>query len=401
MDLQRSDTGMHPIADGTFIQIDMVKEWTDENWISEFQYLKEARMEYVVLATPKKTDIAIVEMCLRNAQDFGLKVFVAMHFDEAWWKSGSKDQEWLFEQMKIGASQADIIYEQCHDNHPDSFYGWYFAYEVDNISFNNRPKFESLAKALDILINHLKNGGHRLPIMLSPFMNSSTGTARDYAENWAYLFERTELGEGDVFCPQDSVGGGGLNIEELDEWFGHLKKAVDRKPGLQFWANAETFDHKTWSSATLKRLIRQMEIAAKYAGKIMTFSYSHYYSPNNIDKRFHDAYLYYAQTGHLEEENPIPPISIKVVKKGISKHVISWGRGGSDIGIFGYELFRNGKKIYGTFEQRRYGGRHGGIVHTYVDRSFFKWRLFGTVYEVWTVDFAGNTSQKIKARVYF
>ncbi|MHC1719655.1 MAG: DUF4434 domain-containing protein [Clostridiaceae bacterium] len=391
---------MHPIADGTFIQMDMVKNWTDENWISEFQYLSEAKMGYIVLTAPKKTDAGVVEMCLRNAQDFGLKVFIGIHFDEAWWKKGSKDKEWLFEQMKIGASQADIIYEQCYYKNPDSFYGWYFAYEVDNISFNNRAKFESLARALDILLNHLKNGGHRLPIMLSPFMNSSIGSARDYAENWAYLFARTELGERDVFCPQDSVGGGGLEIQEIDEWFRYLKKAVDRKPGLQFWANVETFDHRTWSSAILKRFIRQMEIAGRYAEKIMTFSYSHYYSPNNIDKRFHDVYLYYAETGHLEEENPLPPKSIKVVKKGISKHIISWESGSSSIGIFGYELFRNGKKIFGTFEQRRYGGKSAGIVHNFVDRSLFKWRLLGTVYEVRTVDFAGNTSQKTKARVY-
>jgi len=389
-----------PKADGTFIQADMVNNWDEEKWMKEFRFLSEAEMHYLVLASPDKLAKGVVDMCLKTAQKSGFKVFLGIQYDDAWWKKGSKDKAWLFEQMKIGCRIADNLFEKYHRKYSDSFYGWYFAYEVDNIKFNRREKFKMLAEALDILLKHLRINGHRLPIMLSPFMRSAWGKARDYAENWAWLFNATELGEGDIFCPQDSVGGGGLKINELDEWFRELKKAVDTKPGLLFWANTENFEHRYWSSAPLNRFLQQMKIVSKYVDNIITFSYSHYYSPNNIDGRLHEMYLDYLKNGSLQEAEFKPPEKLTVKRIGLV-HRITWEEPDNPTGIFGYELFRNGKKVFGSYEQRIYGGKSQGKVRSFVDRNILKWRPWGIVYEVRTVDYAGNASKKIKGRVFF
>ena len=387
-----------PKADGTFIQADMVKNWDEEKWMKEFRFLGEAEMHYLVLASPDKLELGVVDMCLKTAQKSGFRVFLGIQYDDAWWKKGSKDKSWLFEQMRIGSRIADNLYEKYHNKYPDSFYGWYFAYEVDNVKFNRRKKFKLLAEGIDILLEHLRMNGHRLPIMLSPFMKSAWGKARDYAANWAWMFNDTELGEGDIFCPQDSVGSGGLKMNELDEWFGQLKKAVDTKPGLLFWANTENFDHRYWSSAPLNRFLQQMEIVSRYVDNIITFSYSHYYSPGNIDSRLHEMYLEYLKNGILPKAEIEPPEKLRVKRIGLNARRITWDESNNPEGIFGYELFRNGKKVYGTYEQRIYGGKPQGKVLSFVDRNILKWRPWGIVYEVRAVDFAGNASKKIKAR---
>jgi hypothetical protein len=388
-----------PKADGTFIQADMVKNWDEEKWMKEFRYLSEAEMHYLVLAAPDKLGRGVVDMCLKTAQKSGFKVFLGIQYNDAWWKKG-RDKAWLFEQMRISCRIADNLYEKYHSKYSDAFYGWYFAYEVDNVKFNSRKKFKLLAEGMGILLEHLRINGHRLPIMLSPFMKSAWGKAKDYAANWAWLFNATELGEGDIFCPQDSIGSGGLKMNELDEWFWQLKKAVETKPGLQFWANTENFDHRYWSSAPLNRFLKQMGIVSSYVDNIITFSYSHYYSPNNIDGRLHEMYLYYLKTGRLPEAELQPPAKITVKRIGLKGHRIAWEEVANPTGVFGYELFRNGKKIFGTYEQRIYGGKSQGKVLSFVDRNFLMWRPWGIVYEVRALDFAGNASKKIKARVF-
>lgn len=383
-----------PIAAGTFIQYDMTVGWGDNEWLSELKYLKEAGMSYLILGTDENIKESIIELALKNGLSMGFKVFITINYNNKWFEKGT-DENWFKAQMSVDSKVAVKIYNKYYEKYKESFYGWYFPYEVDNMNFNSRKKFAILANGLNLILRNIKEGGARLPIMISPFMNSYYGTPMEYAENWAYLFANTDFDKGDIFCPQDCVGGGGLNISDVDKWFKAFKYAVDKKPGLLFWANAETFDHTNWCSAPLKRFINQMKIESKYVDNIITFSYSHYYSPNNIDPRLHRIYLKYVKTGALPESKPRPPKDITVKSAGISKVKICWEPGQSNLGVFGYELYRNGKVIYKTYIERKYGGTSKGIVMCYEDREVYKLGvgcLKPLVYEVKTIDMAGNSS---------
>lgn len=411
----------YPIADGSFIQADMVEKWNDSKWQSEFNYLKEVNMHYVIMSTstteggltktiyPTKIprgqmeypSVDIVDMCLRNAEKTGMKIFLGINFNSEWLKKGPRDPHWLYAQMERGNLIADELYTKYYYKYPNAFHGWYWVYEVDNLNFKTKDDFSVLAKAININLKHLKGKRHPLPFMLSPFMNSIYGKAEEYAKNWAYLFQHTDLGKGDIFCPQDSVGGGGLKIDQVDQWFKELRKAVDGKPGLLFWANTETFNHLNWSSVPLNQFVRQMEIEKPYVDNIMTFAYCHYYSPNNIDKGFHETYLNYVKSGGLENRKPTPPKEVKVKKDGGSKFLVSWLPARDNIGIYGYEVYRNKKLIFTTNVDRIFKGKTGkkeGLVMSYIDkvplRDKFKWLN----YEVRAVDFAGNISKSKKAR---
>ncbi|MGE5628381.1 MAG: DUF4434 domain-containing protein [Solirubrobacterales bacterium] len=375
-----------PKAVGSFIQGDLAESFGDKEWISEFKYLKEAGMNYVILGHSEKD---IIGNCLRNAEVMGMKVFITINYNNLWFEKGT-NEKWLYNQMEIDSAAADKVYKKYYLKHRDSFYGWYFAYETDNMNFNTRKKFKILTKALNILLNNLEEKGERLPIMLSPFMNSYYGTPKEYTDNWEYLFCNSKLKKGDIFCPQDCIGGGGLDISKLEDWFSSFRKAVNIKPGLLLWANAETFDNINWCSSPLNRFIEQMKIETKYVDNIITFSYSHYYSPNNVDSRFHKVYLNYLKTGSLPAVKPDFPRNINIRYEGINKVKISWEPAESEIGIFGYEVYRNGKLIYQTFIERKYGGLGKGLVLNYEDSGILPLKL--RVYEVKAVDFAGNKS---------
>lgn len=410
----------YPLTDGSFIQSDLVSTWDDEKWLSEFSILKEAKMHYIIIGTsitegentkaiyPTKIShgsmeylgVDIVDSCLRNAEKCGVKVFLGINFHKDWWRKGAGDPKWLYKQMERGNLIADELYTLYKRKYPKAFYGWYWVYEVDNLNFMTKNQFKVLAKALDINLKHLREKNERLPVMLSPYMNSKYTTAEVYAKNWAYLFTNTELGKGDIFCPQDCVGGGGLDISEVDHWFKELKKAVDCKKGLEFWANNETFDHINWCSAPLNRFVEQMKLVQPYVKNFINFAYCHYYSPNNINKGFHKAYLKYTETGQVDTKPPKISDYIRIEKGGRSKLIISWAPSSEDENINGYELYRNGKLIFTCQRQRIFGGRGSDIVTRYIDTIPAVGSTTTYTYNVAAFDFNGNMSNLSKPAIY-
>jgi hypothetical protein len=402
-----------PKTDGSFIQSDMVSGWNDEKWIKEFEYLKQADMHYLVMGTSvtegeitkaiypisipggemEYPGIDIVDICLRNAEKAEFKVFLGINLNAAWWKKYARDPEWLYKQMERSNLIADELYKMYHHKYPKAFYGWYWVYEVDNFNFNKKAKFKVLAKALNINLVHLREKNERLPIMLSPYMNAKLGCAKQYAENWAYFFENTELGQGDIFCPQDSVGGGGLTIDQSEEWFKELEKAVAKKHGLLFWANNETFDHNNWCSAPLNRFVKQMEQVKLYVSNFINFTYCHYYSPNNIDSGFHKTYLDYIKNGSLEIIPPSSPEIKSIDLISCNKIKICWSEARDNMGVFGYELWRNNKLIFNTRAQRRYGGVQPELSTNYEDTLIWNFLKCKYIYRVRAFDFAGNFSE--------
>ncbi len=402
----------YPTADGTFIQLDMTGEWDDAKWLKEFYFLREAGMHYLivmgtaftegnVIKTAYPTNLPdcsmftkkdIIDTLLRNAEAAGMKVFLGINFNEEWWKKAASDPEWLFAQMQRDNMIADELYRLYHYRYPGAFYGWYWMYEVDNMNFKSKKQFKILAKAISIQLDFLSEHHERLPFMLSPFMNLAYACPGRYGNGWAYLFKHTGLGDGDVFCPQDSVGGGGVGLQDVGRWFAAFRRAVDKKPGLLLWANTECFDHKTWSSAPVGRFIRQMENEKPYVDNLVTFAYSHYYSPNNINPGYHRTYVDYVRTGKLDCQRPDAPETVEIERLDEKCFKISWTPAKDNIGVCGYILYRNGIPVFRTEVQRSYGGSGEGPVTTYMDVLSKKPGSSGITYEARAFDFAGNIS---------
>ncbi|MDP4095070.1 MAG: DUF4434 domain-containing protein, partial [Bacillota bacterium] len=365
----------YPVADGTFIQLPFVYNWDDNKWQSEFSYLKEAKMRYIIASNaaaskgggvttcyPTKlkdckmeTEADVIGNLLGNAEKNGFKVFLGIDFNEEWWKK-SRDPEWLKKQMHRDNLIACELFELYHSKYPNAFYGWYWGYEIDNLNFKTKKQLSHLYKAINMQLDYFAENKIRLPFLFSPFMNSKCSTPIEYSERWVFLFKNIHFEKGDVFCPQDSIGAGGVYIDTITEWFAGFRMAVDTKPGLRFWANTENFVISTWTSAPLNRFIKQMKLEAPYVDNIVTFAYSHYYSPNIVNDGFHKTYLDYVKTGMLDSKKPNRPESLKIRRIEGDKASISWEKARDNIGICGYEVYRNGELIFRT-EATQKGGQ--------------------------------------------
>lgn len=361
-----SPPASYPVADGTFIQDQLVARWDDAQWQNELAALKELGMHYLVFAPTLHTDeeginrmiyqgslpnasmkykVDLVENCLRNAKKAGFKVFLGLNFNEKWW-SANFSADWLFRQMELGNQLADDLTRLYKDRYPETMYGWYWVWEVDNLNCTTTERQDILARAININIDHLDQITPDMPLMLCPFVNYRVGNSDANREMWQYVFSKTHFRAGDIFAPQDCVGAGGLELDMVDEWFADMNEAVKTKPGLLFWSDAETFDHRFWTSAPLDRFVKQMEAVKPYVSNIITFAYSHYYSPSQVIKGFHDTYLAYVRTGSLPNEpvpGPVGGLFISPIQGGGLE--LHWIEPVDRENLAGYYVYRNNRLI--------------------------------------------------------
>ena len=353
----------YPTVCGSFVQDWLVSSWSDARWDQEFKYLKEAGMEYLIFSPALQTDLNgvnralypstltensndLYEICLRNAQKNGFKVFVSLNMHERWWRL-DYTAEWLHEQMEIGNQVADELIARYKDRYGDTMYGWYWVWEIDNLNWNRSIYRDMLVRALNINRDHLATVTPSMPLMLSPFWNFEAGSSQDNADLWNDLFNRVNFREGDIFAPQDGVGAGGLTniqsrIDQLPEWFSKLETAVKAKPGLLFWCNVEIFNYPTWTSATVDRFIQQMKQTKPYVSNMINFAYSHYYSPALVNPKLHEAYLYYCAHGVLPEIAVPPPVSNPVVEvRNDGQYVLKWDAPHITESLLGYRIYKD------------------------------------------------------------
>lgn len=355
----------HPVAIGTFIQDYLVAEWDDERWQKEFAILKEVGMKYLILAptlhsdkhditkaiyeskidgVKKKYATDLVDNCLRNAKKAGFKVFLGLNFHEKWW-SASFTPEWLFAQMEIGNQVAYELMQKFKDKYQDTMYGWYWVWEVDNLHAKTVEKQDVLIQAMNINIDYLNEITPGMPFMFSPFVNYRVGNSYENRDMWAYVLSRVHFREGDIFAPQDCVGAGGLELQMLDEWFRLMSESVILVPGLEFWSNTETFDQRFWTAAPINRFIKQMQLVNPYVDQIITFAYSHYYSPFIKTHEFHDVYLHYVKNGSLPRIPDPSSVEKLQVYRRANAIVVEWKEPVDREYIVGYYVFRNGELI--------------------------------------------------------
>lgn len=333
-----------PIIKGTFIQEFLVKNWDDQRWQEEFLTLKSLGMEYLVFAptmlTDKNNHIStlykfdfikdndvnhqeLLDICLRNAEKSDFKVFIGLNFNEKWWDA-PYTKEWLEDEMKIGNSIMKELIDRYKLLYPTAFHGWYWVWEVDNYLSQTLSSKDALISALNINVDFINKHTPDMPLLLSPFMNARLGSPSVYRETWEYVFSKVRFKKGDIFCPQDCVGAGGLKENEVSSWFKELGKAVSRNKKLVFWGNVETFNQAEWTSRTIDRLVNQMNTVNEYVDTIISFAYSHYYSPKAINSNFHKAYKYYLEHSELPKLTKPDLINNLVLTKKKDDYELSW-----------------------------------------------------------------------------
>ncbi len=349
------------LLSGSFVQHALSRGWSQDDWRREFGFLKDAGMRYVVVypaidgaageayyptREPGLSQAEpIVANCLAAAKDAQMQAFLGLNYHEEWFQRYASDPRWLFAQMEQGNRVADELADAFLPDFEDEIAGWYWPWEVDNLNWQGQAATDTLTRALDITASHLHAMPRPLPLLLCPFMNYRCSSPQDYAQFWEYVFANSALGEGDIFAPQDCVGGTGLELHMVQEWFAALKQAVATKPGLRFWCDTETFAPGCARAATLDRLHQQLQAVKPYVEECLSFAYSHYYSPHSNNPGFHRAYCHYAGVGSLPWAALPAPTSAHASRRPDGSVALSWAWSGPDEELCGFRVCRNDDEV--------------------------------------------------------
>ncbi len=341
--------------DGTFFQPYGVSDWNDARWDNEMQVLRNAGMHYFIFVPSAEEDsdgnlhryYEILEKCLKSAQKSGIRVFVGLNYNNGWWRPDNSE-EWLYSQMETGNRIADELIELYKLEYPDAMYGWYWVWETSNVNVDTPDKERILANAMNVNLDHLNSIDPSMPFLFSPFVNYKVGkNKKETAEMWKRILPNVHFRKGDVFCPQDCVGAGGLELGMQEEWMSALSESARTVGGLEFWVNIETFDQKFWTSAPLTRVIEQLKAAKRVSSNIVCFSYYSYDSPNVVNANYDKVYREYLKTGLLPK-TPIPTapsnLTIRKCEEGVQ---LTW-KCTDEENTAGYNIYRDGvlvKKI--------------------------------------------------------
>lgn len=388
------------VATGTFIQDGLFANWSDARWQQELTALKAVGMSYIVISptllkvnnvsyslypssisgTIQKYDSDVLEACLRNAKNAGFKVFLGLNYNEDWFRVGATVAD-----MQVGNQVADELLNKYITRYIDVVCGWYWNWEISNSPYHTEQTYADYAQLMNINIDHLNTITPNLPFMISPYMRSEWTTSDVNGKMWESIFAKTHFRKGDIFAPQDCIGAGGLTLDNLDEWFNRLNKAVYKKPGLLFWSDLETFDQRFWSVGTIDRFVRQIEIVKPYVSNINTFAYSHYNSPHNVYPKFHETYLEYVKTGKLPEQK-IPSTVTNLSVSAIG--MLTWTASTSSEFLAGYYIYRGGALVGNNQRQK-----NGSCSVTFKENSKLSTGTYK--YEVCPYTFVGTVANKV------
>lgn len=432
---------------GTFIQPWLYNSWNDERWEKEFEIWDKLGFDTVILGDTasitlsdysittyypskieganKSTDYLtkLFDQCKKH----GYKLYIGMGNTAEGWPyfdfGNSNNKEIFREVCNKFASIAEDIYNIYYDDYSEVFAGFYFVPEMYNSSMfdtdKNRAVYvEGMAYGLEVVFEKLNSLNKDLPFIFSPYLNIFGGSwvsknSENIGKFWTEFLREADFRDGDILCPQDSCGAGGMDIEHLEEYTKMYKKATDDcGKKIQFWSNCETFIQPNndfiskndgvnyWGSATVDRLISQFEITGKYASKIITFAFPHYQSPYNNISGYYETYIDYLVNGTLESNKPTAPDKIRTVatqsatsngKKSLNVYFSGMY---DDFGISRINIYKNGE----FFSFRLPTRVDGGSTQPYYVNSFFDddfdLENGSAVYEIEVIDCAGNISEK-------
>lgn len=421
-DTQFPERKCAPEFNGTFLQSWMSSSWDSERWADEVECMQNDGVKYLVLQDIANMDADgnwtvyynstipafdgavfggdVVKAALEACRGTDIKIFVGLTMFDSFWFVGNFTGEYK-NVCNITADILEDIYDGYYSVSPENFYGWYFTLEINN-QINCGPLMGKMVQGFNTVLSRATEVDPDLPMMISPYTAHylDLGDVATYSQ-WLTFFENTAFRDGDIVAPQDALGADWIEEDDLVRvWEMYSAAAEKAEADIKLWGNCENFDIATGPSilggiilrpeteniesvtATLDRFVMQLDVASRYCENIITFSYSHYYSPNVVKDMYIETYRDYVENGYvLETECPTAPADLKAVS-GENGVTVSWEASTDNFGIAYYRVCKNGE-FFKRIENYKWDYP---LEITDPDASA------GDVYTVVAVDAAGNNT---------
>lgn len=416
-----------PEFNGTFVQSWLSSSWDEERWAQEIETMEKDGVKYLILQDLANKDTEgnwsiyynstidafegaafggdVLGNALEAVEGSDIQIFVGLTAFDNLWSGGTLTKEYG-EVCAVTADMMEDIYNTYYKGNETNFYAWYFTLEFSN-NVLMQLSADNIIKGLNVVLDRATEIDPAIPLSMSPFTSNYVSLGKGAATvHWLKIFTQANWRDGDIIAPQDAVGAGWIEEDDLEDIWLMYRFAIDQSDKeLKLWANCENFTsaiapafgeglfnpHSTENivhvPATMDRFSKQMDIASRYCDNIITFSYTHYYSENQVSSAFIEAYSDYVANGFvLESEAPTMGQAVKAATdEGIE---ISWTEAVDNIGISHYRIEKNGEFLC---RAETFDGYHRLSC---IDEN----GAMSDVYTVVAYDTAGNASVAAEAK---
>ena len=229
-------------------------EWTQAQWDSEFQEMKDAQIDYLVVQysiyhdlswySPSNIPTVVYKMNTLNyivaaAEKVNMQVHFGLYFDETW---NSSDKASANTYSNI-LSKHKLVIDELWDlfGTSSAFGGWYIPQELNDLEWQDDPEKSLLFQWVKDVTDYIETKSTTKPVMIAPFFN--LWQPADKLEAWYNELLQTAPNLDRVY-PQDGVGITLKNPEyHIPLYYSAIKRACDNN-GRTFGATIETF-HQT------------------------------------------------------------------------------------------------------------------------------------------------------------
>lgn len=301
---------------GTYLQLTTAHlEWREQDWAELFQHFEalglsqlivqwsvyEDRHFYTRSGAARQNDVLPIEAILNLADRAGMRVWLGLAFEEAYWREIAGKPEAVKPYLQKLAERSAAIAAELVPlvRRHASFAGWYIPHEIDDVSWRDPERRELLYDFVADLGDRLQAQMPDAAVAVSGFSNGAMDPIA-FRVFWETLLRRAPSVDTVLF--QDGIGARKLDFYELPLYTEAIRDAAvaaDRK----VVAIVEVFDQVAGPPlndqafqavpAPLKRIIRQLELAQGYAPTAVAFSVPEYLSPKGGDaaRTLYEEYL--------------------------------------------------------------------------------------------------------------
>jgi hypothetical protein len=415
-----------PRLAGSLIQEYLAKDWNQSQWREEFKRMKSACLTQLVIqwtADSKKREtyyptslagyaqaenVDIVGPALTAAGSEEIEVFLGLQknddFDNGPRKF-AKDAAWLDAEAQESIKVATDLFDRYHttEGFKKCFRGYYLWFEFDNLNFP-AGNWDNLVRFYTVVGNALHKLAPGKVIVIAPYFNVGSDPApnsavpseslRRMANDWqamlSYILKRSPV---DVLALQDGVGAkeNGLpphaTLPQLPTMFEATRRAIESTgKDIKFWADTETYvenrEGKTGSYPMfIPEIVADIHAVQPFVSNYLSFSFNHYQSPY---EGFFQSYKNYTEGAKLDNVAPDKPADLRVSEMDQSTVNLNWKAGTDNIGVVGYDIYRNNKKLLRTFV------RDTGFGTAFIDNGLSAGTRYQ--YEIAAIDASGNES---------
>jgi len=380
---------------GTFLQPALGDTWTDAQWDTEYQKMKDVGINQMILqwtadskshttvyptaalaGYSQNTTNDVVSKTLNKGNIFGVDTYLGLQLNEDWFVKYANDATWLTNEKNLAKSLAADLLAKYGSN--VSLKGFYLSFEVDNWNFPTTTEWDRLITFYQTVSDYIKSLSPSMKIMISPFFNTAGGqTTAGWQTMWEYILPTSSL---DILALQDGVGAGHAVTADLASWFSATKTAItNAKPAMLLWDDAETFnlDFQPMDESTL---VADLNAASPYVTNFLSFSYNHYMSPQQVNPLFYTTYQNYVQSGSLDATVPTAPTGLTASASNSITTQLNWTASTDNTGVVGYKIYRNSELVWTAYTN----------AVSFTDSQLNPSTLYS--YKVQAFDAAGNNS---------